>query len=242
MLAVIEKLLILQDRDRKLLRAEAELASVGPERAALESKIKQAQSQLESTKLKARQIESDRKKLELDVEAKEAQIAKYSNQQLQTKKNDEYRALANEIENCRKAIAGIEDQELELMEQADAAAKELAEIAKTTAAHVKDFEAAKVGLADKEVRLKKELADLRADYDRLQSDVDEEVRDRYVRLRKLKGATTVVGIEHSVCGGCHMKLPIQIVVSCKGDQEIVNCPNCGRILYFTREMNLDFVD
>lgn len=242
MLAVIEKLLILQDRDRKLHRAEAELASVGPERASLEARIKQAQGQLEGAKLKCRQIESDRKKLELDVEAKESQIAKYSNQQLQTKKNDEYRALASEIETCRQAIRGIEDQELELMVQADAAALELAEATRSTATAVKDLEGAKAALANKEVRLQKELADLKADYDRLQSDVDEDVRDRYIRLRKLKGASTVVGIEHSVCGGCHMKLPTQVVLSCKGNQEIVTCPNCARILYYTREMNLDFVD
>ena len=53
--------------------------------------------------------------------AKKKLIEKYSLQQFQTKKNEEYRALANEIENCRKAIIKIEDQEIELMEQAEQA-------------------------------------------------------------------------------------------------------------------------
>ncbi|HTG45894.1 MAG TPA: C4-type zinc ribbon domain-containing protein [Verrucomicrobiae bacterium] len=35
-----------------------------------------------------------------------------------------------------------------------------------------------------------------------------------------------------------MKLPMQIVLSCQAQQEIVTCPNCGRILYFTRQMEL----
>ena len=68
------------------------------------------------------------------------------------------------------------------------------------------------------------------------------MRDRYKRLRKSKGATTVVGIDHGNCGGCHMKLPTQEVLSCKSRQELVTCPNCGRILYFTREMDLALVD
>jgi predicted nucleic acid-binding Zn-ribbon protein len=35
-----------------------------------------------------------------------------------------------------------------------------------------------------------------------------------------------------------MKLPPQILVACKSDQEIVNCINCNRILYYTRDMAL----
>src|SRR4051794_28264711 len=101
MLPVIENLLVLQDRDRKIMRVEAELSNVGPERLALESRAKQAQAQLEAAKLKVKQIESDRKKLELDVEARKQQIEKYSLQQFQTKKNEEYRALAHEIELCK---------------------------------------------------------------------------------------------------------------------------------------------
>ena len=126
MLDVIEKLLILQDRDRNILRTRDELARVEPERKELQGRASGTQTKLDAAKLRGKQIESDRKKLELDVEAKKQQIDKYSLQQFQTKKNEEYRALANEIENCRKAIIKIEDQEIELMEQAEVAQKEIA--------------------------------------------------------------------------------------------------------------------
>jgi predicted nucleic acid-binding Zn-ribbon protein len=35
-----------------------------------------------------------------------------------------------------------------------------------------------------------------------------------------------------------MKLPAQVLVSCRSQQEIVTCINCGRILYYTRDMAL----
>jgi predicted nucleic acid-binding Zn-ribbon protein len=35
-----------------------------------------------------------------------------------------------------------------------------------------------------------------------------------------------------------MKLPAQIMVSTQAEQEIVTCINCGRILYYTRDMDL----
>ena len=57
------------------------------------------------------------------------------------------------------------------------------------------------------------------------------------------GENVVVGIEHSACGGCHMKLPAQIVTHCRAEQaELVTCPSCGRVLYFTRDMDLTKAD
>ena len=97
MFEVIEKLLILQDRDRKIRRVEQELGHIGPERDTLRTKAATTQTQLDAAKLHVKQIESDRKRLELDVESKKTQIEKYANQQLQTRKNEEYRALAHEI-------------------------------------------------------------------------------------------------------------------------------------------------
>jgi predicted nucleic acid-binding Zn-ribbon protein len=240
MLPVIENLLVLQDRDRKVMRVEAELANIDPERASLENRAKVAQARHETAKQKSKQIESDRKKLELEVEAKKGQIEKYSLQQFQTKKNEEYRALAHEIETCKAAIGKLDDEQIVLMEQAELANKEAAEVGKEAAALLKDVEIAKAALADKEVRLKKELADLKSDYDRLAEAVEEGVRDRYIRLRKQRGATTVVGIDRGICGGCHMKLPMQVVLSCQAQQEIVTCPNCSRILYSTPEMDLAY--
>lgn len=236
MLPVIENLLVLQDRDRKIMRVEAELANLGPERTSLDNRSKAAQAQLDAAKTKVKQIETERNKLELEVQAKKGQIEKYSIQQFQTKKNEEYRALANEIENCKAAIVKLDDAQIEFMEQAEGATQELNAISKRVAEILKEAEAAKKGLAEKEVRLKRELEDLKSDYERLESAVDPTIREKYTRLRRSKGASSLVGINHGVCGGCHVKLPMQVVLSCQAQQELVVCPNCGRILYFTPEM------
>src|SRR5436190_4441369 len=202
MLSVIENLLILQDRDRKIQRLEAELNNIGPERAFMQEKAKAAQSGHESSKNKARQIESDRKNLELEVEAKKKLIEKYSLQQFQTKKNEEYRALAHEIETCKANIYKIEDQQLELMEKGEQAAKEVATAAKISADLVKQVEAQIKALGDREVSLKRQLEELESDHEKLTEAVDESALSRYDRLRRSKAGTALVGIEHGVCGGC----------------------------------------
>jgi len=238
----IEKLLILQDRDQHIQRVENELDRIEPERQMLVSKASGAQTNLDAAKHRGKQIETDRKKLELDVEAKKQQIEKYALQQFQTKKNDEYRALAHEIEMCKEAIVKLEDQQLELMEKAEGAQKEVAIANQACVEAKKVMDGQVADLTAREHNLKKELAELESNREQLLLAVDESVRSRYERLLKNKGTTVVVGVEHGVCGGCHMKLPAQILVSCRAQQELVTCINCGRILYYTRDMDLAFAD
>jgi uncharacterized protein len=242
MLEVIEKLLILQDRDRKIRRIQAELAHIEPERQTLKSKASGTQTNLDAGKQRVKQIESDRKRLELDVEAKQQQIAKYANQQLQTRKNEEYKALAHEIETCKADIAKVEDQEIALMEQAEAAQKDVGQLTQAANEARKHADSLVAELGQREQNLQKELAGLQSDRDQLASVVEEVARGRYERLSKSKGENVLVGINHGVCGGCHMKLPAQTLVACQADQELVTCINCGRILYYTRDMALAGTD
>lgn len=242
MLEAIEKLLVLQDRDRKIRHIQAELAHIEPERQTLKGNSSTAQANLDAGKQRARQIESDRKRLELDVDAKQQQIVKYANQQLQTRKNEEYKALAHEIEMCKADINKIEDQQISLMEQAEAAQKELVRLNRAADEAKKHAEGLVAQLGEREKNLQKELAELQSNREEIASAVDETARSRYERLIKSKGENVLVGVNHGVCGGCHMKLPAQTLVACQADQELITCINCGRILYYTRDMALAGAD
>ena|SRR3974390_1259335 len=238
MLDTIEKLLILQDRDRKIRRVRAELAHIGPERQMFQIKAAEAQNGLENAKNRVRQLESERKALELEVETKKQLIARYANQQLETRKNEEYRALAHEIETCKAEIFKIEDKEIDLMEQAETAQKQVARGSQATHEARKMMDDQLAQLASREKNLQSELAELTANREELAGAVDEGARGRYERLFKSKGENVVVGVQHGVCGGCHMRLPPQLLVQCQAQQELVTCSNCGRILYYTRDMDL----
>jgi len=242
MLEAIEKLLILQDRDRKLSMLTEELTHIPVERQQLQAKAAHAQTSLDAAKLQTKHLESERKKLELDVEAKKQLIERYSLQQFQTKKNEEYRALAHEIELCKQAIGKLDDQQLELMEQGEAAQKEVAAISQATAEMKRTLDSRLSDLAGREKNLQAQFKELETNRDELASAVDALARSRYERLFKHKGQNVVVGIQHGVCGGCHMQLSRQIIVHCQAEQEITNCPNCGRILYYTRDMDLAVAD
>ncbi len=242
MLDVIDKLLTLQDRDRKMLKVKDELARIPPERQQLNARAATIQSKLENTKLQVKHLESERKKLELEVEAKKQLIERYSIQQFQTKRNEEYRALTHEIEMCKEAITQIEDQELDLMEQGDTAQKEVVATTKLGAETKRFVDGRLAELAAREQALQQELNDLETGRNEIAAAVEESAHARYERLLRNRGASAVVGIDRGVCGGCHMQLSRQIVVDCRAEQEIITCPNCGRILYYTPDMDVAVVE
>jgi predicted nucleic acid-binding Zn-ribbon protein len=236
MLDVVKQLLILQERDRTILQICAELDGFEIQRKVLQAKATSSQANWEALRQKLMQIETERKKLELEVEDKTQLIQKYALQQFQTKKNEEYRALAHEIELCKAAIVKLEDQQLELMEQAETIQKEGSQASRLAKEIQSVVEAQMNQLATRETQLTQELANLQSDRSQLAATVAEPYRNRYERLLKQRGEKVMVGIDRGVCGGCHMKLPPQNLISCQSDEEIVSCPNCGRLLYYTPEM------
>ena len=68
---------------------------------------------------RAKEIEVERARLEVEAGTKRAQADKYRTQQLETRKSEEYTALKHEIDRAEADITAIEDRELELMQEAE---------------------------------------------------------------------------------------------------------------------------
>src|SRR5439155_26659018 len=117
MLEILEKLLVIQDRDRRIAQLKAESTRIPAEITAAEQRVIAEAARLENAKNELRHIEADRKKLEIDAEAKRTQITKYRTQLNQIKSNTEYQALLKEIAKSEEDIRRIEDVELDYMEK-----------------------------------------------------------------------------------------------------------------------------
>ena len=236
MLPTIEQLLVLQDRDRRLLRLRAELDTVPGQRQALQSKAARTQAVFEEVKKQFGQFESDRRRLELEVDSMKQRIAKLQVEQQGTRSNDQYKAFQHQIETTQAEISKLEDQQLVLMEQGETAAREVAAASKIASAQKAESDSALADLATREANMRRELAEVGADRAKLGEVIDPTQLARYDRILKNRGESVVVGVTNTVCGGCHMKLPMQTFLETKAQVNVTYCPNCGRILYFTADM------
>ena len=228
----LEQLLILQDRDQKIRQIQTEIETVPLRRKSLEAQLAASRASVEVLKQRARQVEMDRKKLELDVGTRTETISRLKTQQYQTRKNEEFRAIGHEIERYENEIRKIEDEELELMVLADKVKAELAEEEQKAAA-VKDSTTRQTAdLDEKSQALDGQLQGLTKERSELAGQIDEDLLALFERLFESKGDAAVVAVEHGVCTGCHMKVTIATAARVKAAKEIVSCENCGRILYF----------
>ena len=228
----LEQLLILQDRDQKIRQIQTEIETVPLRRKSLEAQSAASKASVEVLKQRARQVEMDRKKLELDVGTRTETISRLKTQQYQTRKNEEFRAIGHEIERYENEIRKIEDEELELMMLADKVKAELAEEEQKAAA-VKDSTTRQTAdLDEKSQALDGQLQGLTKERSELAGQIDEDLLALFERLFESKGDAAVVAVEHGVCTGCHMKVTIATAARVKAAKEIVSCENCGRILYF----------
>ena len=212
-------------------QVDAELKSLPLERKSLDAQVVAASASLVATKDRARHVEMEKKKLELDVGTREESIARLKTQQYETRKNDEFSAMGREIERYQNEISALEDQELELMEQADVLKAQVAAEEKQSAAAKESIAKQIADLEAKEATLGNRLEELKKEREELAAKVDEDLLDRFNRLFVSKGDAAVVALEHDVCTGCHMKITTQTAVRVKGGKEIVSCEQCGRILY-----------
>jgi len=227
----LEQLLVLQDRQQKIRQIQAEIKTLPLERAHLESQLAATEAGLDALKLKARQVEVQRKNLELDVGTRNESIARLKTQQYQTRKNDEFQAIGHEIERYENEIRKLEDQELELMIEADKLKSEI-ETADESARATKDSISRQ--LADLETKSKalgSQQQELEREREALASKIDPDLLDQFERLFNSKGDAAIVAVEHGVCTGCHMKVTTATASRVKAGKEIVNCEQCGRILY-----------
>jgi uncharacterized protein len=227
----LEQLLVLQDRQQKIRQIQNETRTLPLQRKQLEEQLAATAAALEALKDKARHVEVDRKKMELDVGTRETSIARLKTQQYETRKNDEFQALGHEIERYEKEIQQIEDQELELMEQGDKLKAEIG-IEEKKASATKDLITRQLSdLDSKGATLETRLQELTKERATIAETIDEDLLSRFDRLFASKGDAAIVALEHEVCTGCHMKVTTQTAVRVKGGKEIVNCEQCGRILY-----------
>jgi uncharacterized protein len=231
MLPEIEQLLVIQDRDQKIKAYQIELNSVPLEQQRAEQTLKNRVDAFEQTKLRAKQIEVHRKKLELDANTRRETIAKYKTQQSQTRKNEEFQALGQSIARLEQEIEQIEDQEIVLMEQGELVSREIQQAEAELKANREQAQQQLAGLAKKQETLDQRLRETAAERETLAAAIDADLLSRYQRLFTSKNGTPIVPVEHEVCMGCHMKNTTTTVHKAKLAREIVYCEQCGRILY-----------
>jgi len=231
MLDEIRDLLVLQDRDRRLLVIKKDLDKLPQEETRARGKLSGDQTAVEKALDALRHHELAVKKVEMDAETRRTTIKRLKLQQFETRKNEEFTALGHEVVRYEKELDDFETRELELMEEADALRKILAD-ANASLAHTRTLvEGDLASIAERKKNLLADQEEVKAERARLATAIPETILPLYERLLKTKDGVAIAPLHDGRCGGCHMKLISATVIKTQSQKEIAQCEDCGRILY-----------
>ncbi len=231
MLPELTQLLILQDKDQTLKKLSTELKRLPLEAERAKQKLAHDTETVRLAKHAIQENEVAMKNLELVIDTRKQTINRLKVQQFETRKNDEYTALGNEVVRYGKEISGLEDQQIELMEKAETLKAALATAAAGLAQTQKGVDSDLAEVASRMKNLEGQVAEFQAARDGLAAQVDEDLREMYDRIWKSRGDSVVVPVSGQVCGGCHMKVSPAVVIGVKADKVLTHCSNCGRLVY-----------
>jgi predicted nucleic acid-binding Zn-ribbon protein len=227
------KLLVdLQQRDSLILEKRRFIDKVPLRIFEVDEPLKKAKLELEN--IKKKQEAASRKKREKESELSETQekIRKMKARISDLKTNKEYQAYQKEIEGCEKGISAIEDVILQLMEEIDAVSKEQKEKEAAVNAEIQKIDAFKAELDAEAAKNERELALLKQERAGMVSRIAPDVYKTYMTILLDSGdGVAVTTARNELCSGCDMNIPPQLYVEIRKNQEMLQCPQCRRILY-----------
>lgn len=230
----LERLLVLQDRDSKRLGLEAQLKAVPGEIAAVEKRIAAEKGAIEAAKAELMALEAKKKLIETEIGSAETKLGKYKTQQVQVRKNDEFRALGLEIEHTEAAIATLEGQELEVMYAIDEAKKKFADAEAVLKQNIAGHEAKILRLRERAVNLGEELKTAQAEVATARRPVEEKALRVYDRIAA-RMQPVCAPLRGNTCGACHLKVSSEVESAVRGKGDAMGglptCDQCGRIVW-----------
>ena len=173
--------------------------------------------------------EVERRDLRDVVERLKGLIAQSKEKITQVSNNKEYFAVLKELEHNQKSVERQEVELLGLIEETDSIKEQIADNEKELAGKYDEMAREEKAIASKISTLEKKIRAGDKGRQTKAKEIDELFLRRYQRIRR-RFNNAVVPAENGTCRGCNVKVPPQLYIDLLKGQELMNCPNCQRIM------------
>jgi predicted nucleic acid-binding Zn-ribbon protein len=199
---------------------------------ALDLAIEDARTALASAKERKAANDVARRDIEKDRSAIRARRSKYSDQTMAVKTNKEFHALQHEMEVADREIAKLDDRDLELMVEGD----EIAAAIKAAEAGLKEAERS---VASERQALEAESKDaassigtLGAERAAVAARTGAASLTLFEQIGRPRKGVAMSALHGDLCSICHVHVRPHILQQVRRGDEVLQCENCHRILYF----------
>lgn len=200
----------------------------------LEEGLAREQALLAADEQKLAALQAQKAEAEQAVVADTERLKLAEHRLISIKSVREYQAARRELDFAKKAGSMREEEIAKTSGQIDELGRAVEDRRATLATRREAAEREIAELKEELARVESEVARETAERERLASGVDRGLLRRYDQIRSRRGGLAVVEARHGACAGCRMAIPPQIYNEVQRDGELVACPSCQRILFFSR--------
>ena len=230
--SLLRDLKYLQELDDRISGDKKALEEGAGRLAAAASRFKAFEDKLSA--LKADREHLSARHRELEAQIADLSVKKKNNEarQLSVKNDNEYNALFKEAEYLDNSLNQAEDEALEILDRLEKNELEIS---------------GQIGLVDEEAEIyarvsadtekametgRGRICQLTEERQAIASALPALQARQYEDLLKRKGGRAVTASAAGMCLACRLSFPPQIFNELQRNEKIINCPNCGRIIYW----------
>jgi predicted nucleic acid-binding Zn-ribbon protein len=209
---------------RQQLDKPLELAQAKQRVAAQEAKVKASDDALKA-------LQMAQKDKEGDLQSREASVKKLQSQLFQLKTNKEYSTMQHEIEALKADNSLIEEGILKLFDQVEAAARARQQEQQALAAVQEQYRSEEKRVQQDLSVIAQRIGELEQARSGVAPSLPQPTLEVYQRILSMRNGLALVPLARESCGGCHRRLPPQVVNEVMIKAKLVTCENCNRILF-----------
>lgn len=230
--AQIEILRKAQELDREIYQLAADMENLPEEKKSIQQEFESEKKSLNDAEQNLKKIQLGQKEKEGQLAQREAHILKLEGQLSQVKTNKEYTALQHEIATAKADNSILEEAILKFFDDIETAQKKIAEEKDRLKEKEKEFSARISSIDDKVKKANSEFESKKKTREEIIAQTAPEVRDLYSRVVQKKQGVALAPVRGEICGSCRIQLRAQVMNEVMLGQELVQCENCSRILYY----------
>jgi predicted nucleic acid-binding Zn-ribbon protein len=210
-------------RDR-LRSAPKTLAARQAALASRQAELEAARKALQDTKIQLKKHEHSLQGIETKVDDLKVKLNL-------VKKNEEYKALQNQIAHENTAKAKLEEEILLALEAIESKTAEVAQLEAAVKRVAAETTTIKQQIDEQTLTHKSQLQELEAAITAAETIIPENFRDRYRRIVGRYGADALAACEDGACLGCFTAVTAQMRNDLINNESLTFCLSCGRLLY-----------
>ncbi len=233
----IELLLKLQVIDYDLGELERSKEYIPDMMANLNREISEAQEKLDTATTQLTEAKVTQRHLEVEIKAKEGELARFQQQMMTIKTNKEYDALVAQIDAVKNEIGSRERQLMDAMERIDGLEKLLPEVT-DRCTQIKENNSRQLEVLQEKIdSIGGTVLSKQTERDDVLRGIPKRTMSVYERVRRGKGGSAVVPVKKRSCSACHKALTPKRIQEIRRATEPMTCENCGRLLYWDDDIS-----